>query len=425
MEISFQKLPQAKTKCTVKISAEQRSIAEQKALASLSEHANIKGFRKGKAPPDMVRAGIDPDDLLKETARVFLPDAVRQCLEQSKAAPILPPQVHVESQEPLVLSILFIEKPEVRLKKPEKITIEKKQTSAVEAKDIDAFLQRVLASHRTETVLDRPAQHGDVVYVESRATDAQDNAIKELSHPNVRLTVGSAEDFVPGISEHLHGMKGNDSKSMEARFPDTHAVPAVRGKKATVHVTVKSVAESRLPEITPEFLASTLRIKKTPDEFRKDIEHMLSEQQTNDERTRRENAFFDAVRAATTVDLAPELIEAEAQEMLKDLQERLQREGLTMEDWMTSMDKQPKDVLEMISDGAKKQLTLRLGLQEMMEWKKIVPDEEQFKRMLTDAKASAAQHGEGKPEDYEPDGSAYRQMEWEMKMRKLVAGYID
>ncbi len=424
MEITQQTLPHSRIKCSVKISAEERTKAEAQALTALAKRVNIKGFRPGMAPPDKVKASIDPDDLLKETARIFLPEAIRKSMEETKAAPILAPQVSVESQEPLTLSIVFVLKPEVSLKKPDRISVEKKETAKIEQKDIDEFLQRALAPHRVETVIDRPAARGDVVYVSSEATGKDGTAIAEISHPSIRLTVGSADDFVPGISDHLQGMKTNDVKEIDAAFPDSHAVPTLRGKTAKVKVSVKSVAESKLPELTAEFLESKLRVKKTPAEFRTEVEKMLGDQRMSEERRRREENFFDKVREATTVDLAPELVDAEVQEMLQDLQGRLQKDGLSMEDWIKAMGKEPKEIVDMMKETATKQLSLRLGLEELMNHKKITADEEQMKKILTEAKTSAATGGDMDPKDFEPEGSAYRQIEWDLRMRKLMEEYV-
>lgn len=425
MEISCQKLAQNRIKCTVKIGAEERAKAEMQALNALAKQVNIKGFRPGKAPPDKVRSSIDPDELLKETARMFLPDAITKSMEEGKAAPILPPQVAVETKEPLTLSILYIEKPTVTLSKPDKIKIEKKETATIEKKDVDDFLGKVLASHRTETVVDRAAQRGDVVYVSSEATDAEGKTLPELTHLNIRLTVGSTDDFVPGISDHLQGMKAFDSKTVDAAFTDKHVVPSLRGKKAKVKVSLKSVSEAKAPELTADFIEARLRMKKTPDELRSEVEKMLADQRGGEERRRREEAFFDAVRAATKVDLAPELIDAEVQEMLQDLQQRLRHENLTMDDWIKAMGKEPKEIVETMKQTAVKQLTLRLGLQELMDHKKIAPDQEQFTKILADSKAAAAQNDGLASEEFESGGSAYRQIEWDLKMRKLMGEYVD
>ncbi len=424
MEISCQTLSQSRIKCVIKFSAEEKAKAEQQALSVLGQRVNLKGFRPGKAPPDMVRASVNADDMLTETARVLLPDAIRQSLEQSKAQPILPPQVGVESRDPLTISILFIGKPEVTLRKPEKIKADKGEPTKIEQKDIDEFLQRALANHRVETVIDRPAQHGDVVYISSEAADAEGNPLKEISHPSVRLTVGSADDFVPGIGEHLQGMKTNDSKAIDAVFPSSHGVPALRDKKAKIKIAVKSVASVTMPEITAEFLETKLKLKRTPDEFKADVEKMLGDQKAGESRRKREEAFFDAIRAATTVDLAPELAEAEVQEMLRDLQERLQRENLTMDDWIKAMGKEPKEILETMRVNATKQLTLRLGLEAMLDWKKIAPDETKFKQIVADSKQSAARQGNIRSGDFEPGGNAYRQIEWDLRMRTLMDEYV-
>lgn len=423
MDITVDKKKDARIRATIVITVDEKKIAEAKALRLLAEHVNIKGFRAGKAPEAMVRERVGEEGVVEETVRVLVPDIIKNSLEKSGAKPVLRPSVHVVTKSPLTVEVVFVERPDVTLKKPDAISVEKK-IMTVSEEEIDAFVKKILLHDKTEVVVERAAKKGDSVEVSLQTKDAEGKEVKELSVGKYTLTIGE-EDLLPELEEPIIGMKKGEKKTVQLSFKKDHDIPALQGKKLSVEITVMQVSEVSLPVLTAAYLQSKLKIEKTPEEFRKDILAMLQSQKNDTEMKRREDELYDAVRKATVVNLPEELIDAEAQDILADFVERLQEQSTTLEDWMKQTKKEPAALLKEMKDISTSRSTLRLGMQELARHKKIEAPEKLLSQSLEQAKKNAATGNNRLSDDeYEAGGRVYEQIRFDLIMRTLVEDMI-
>lgn len=424
METKIEKLKESRIRATTVVTDAEKNAAEAKALERLSEQVNIKGFRAGKAPADMVRGRVTKEQLMEETVRVLLPDIMKKALDESKAKPILRPAASVTAVAPLTIALTFVERPPVSLKKPDSIKVEKKTMPAIDPKEIESFVRKVMMQDRVENPVERAVQAGDMVRM-SMTAEKKGKPVDELTVGNYTLTLG-AEDLLPELEPHLIGMKKDDKKKVDVTFPKTHEIPAIRGEKIAVEMTVKGVSEVKLPELTPEYLKTRLGAERTPDAFRAEVREMLTQRKRSDEMRRREEELYDKVRAATSVELAPELIDAEVQEMVADLHDRLQRQGMTMEQWLETTGKKSDAVIEEMKGIASSRIVLRFGMQELANKLGVEPNKDDVKsRLKQEADQAAMQNQPFPPEELLEGGSLYDRVHFELKMQQLIDKMIS
>lgn len=424
MDTKLEKLPQSRIRTVTTVTKEEHADAEKKALAALAEHTDIKGFRIGKAPADMVRSRVGQDRLMEETVRQLLPAILKEALEISKAKPMLRPAASVVSTEPLTIALTFVERPPVTVKKAESLTVEKKQIPEASEKDIEAFIRKVLIQDKTETPVDRPAAKGDFVRL-ALASKKKDKPVDELTIGNYSVVIGS-EDLLPELEPHITGMKKDEKKTSDILFPKDHDIPGIRGEKISVEMTVQGVAEVKLPELTQAYIKQRLGTDSTPEAFRADVKRMLTDRARSQELKRREEELYSLVRAATTVDLAPEVIDAEVQDMASDLRMRLEKQNLTMDDWLKSSNKDPKAVVDEMKQIAENRIRLRFGMQELAAKLKIDADPAAIETALASAKEAAKTNGRAMPEEeMTPGGSIYEHIRFDLTMQKLVSSMIE
>jgi len=141
--IKHRSLGHSRTEFTVTIAEEKRSQAEAAALAKLGEKMNVPGFRPGKIPSEVVREKAGDASILDATLDLLLPTIVTDLLTEHKLIPVVPPKVAVTSREPLTITVLIAEKPDVKLKHADRIKAEKSEVTVAE-KDIDDFLVKML-----------------------------------------------------------------------------------------------------------------------------------------------------------------------------------------------------------------------------------------------------------------------------------------
>jgi len=419
METTIEKLPQSRIRTLTVITDQERLEAEKIALAFLAEHVDIKGFRVGKAPAEMVRSRVGEEKLTEETVRALLPKVLKEALAKSNAKPILRPAASVTSTKPLTIALVFVERPTVTLKKPDAIKVEKKKFTETTDAEAETFIKKIISQDRTETPTDRAAKHGDLVNIAMAATK-KGKPVDELTVGHYNLVIG-AEDLLPQLETHVTGMKKDDKKTVDVTFPKEHDIPAIRGEKISIELTAKGVSEIKLPELTQEYLKTRLGSDITPDAFRAEVKKMLLDRKTSEEMKRREEDLYDKVRAATQVDVAPEILDAEVQDMVQDLHQRLEQQKMSMDDWLKATGKDPKSVVDEMKQIANSRIVLRFGMQELATKLGIEPDATVLESNVKAAKDHAEKNGRPIPEDeLKAGGSVYEQIKFDLKMQALV-----
>ena len=151
---------------------------------------------------------------------------------------------------------------------------------------------------------------------------------------------------------------------------------------------------------------------------------MLTTKQKNEEMKRREEELYAKTKEATQVEIAPELIDTETQEMLSDLQDRLKKQEMTLEQWLKSTGKEAKDVIEEMKGIAKDRIILRFGMQALAEWKKMEPDATKLAQAIAEERKQAESSHSIREEDWKPGGNAYEQILFNLRMQQLVQEMI-
>lgn len=183
--------------------------------------------------------------------------------------------------------------------------------------------------------------------------------------------------------------------------------------------------EDLLPELTQEYLKSRLGSGVTPDAFRSDVKKMITDRKRSEELQRREEELYDNVRAATTVDLAPEIIDAEVEDMAADLRSRLKQQGMTMDDWLKSSGKEASAVIGEMKGIAESRIKLRFGMQELASKLGIEAAPDAIASAITSAKAAAKKDGCDRAEnETEPGGTLYEHIRFDLTMQALVQKMI-
>jgi len=424
MQPIVEKLKQSRIKTTIVISADDRKKAEEAALVKLGQNIEIKGFRQGKAPSSLIRERVKDDDLLEQVVSYLLPGIVTESLKLSGAKPVIRPVANIKSFDPLTIELIFVERPAVILRKPEKISVEKKKPQEATAEEINDFIKKIMMHDRTETLADRPAAKGDLVRMSLSAKDEKGTMVQELVIGHYNILMGS-DDLLSELEPALIGMKKGEKKTAEVSFPQDHDITTVRGKKIQVEMNVKEVAEVKMPELTAEYIKTRLGADRTPEVFKADIKEMLTRKNREQELKRREEELFEKVSQSTSVDLAPEFIETEVREMLHDLGERLKKQQMTMEDWLKSTGKEAKTVTDEMRKIAADRITLRFGMQELAKHLKTEPAEDEIKKALAEAQKNDSHAGHHHPEEDSLSGGAlYEDVRWELTIRKLMEEII-
>lgn len=412
------KEPNGRVQYSIALSPEETKVAEDRALEHMGQNARIAGFRPGKAPLEMLRGKVDDGQLLEEAVRRMLSDIIRSVVERDTLKPIASPKVDVTSRSPIGITLVFLERPEVSVKGLKKISIPKTEPK-VDQKDVDRMVDYLRGQYRTTKVVDRPAKDGDQVTMNFKGSDAEGKEIPGTVAEGYKITLGS-KSLIPGFEEGLVGLKKGDAKDLKLTFPAKYHAEHLQNKPANFAVTVTEVEEVSMPELTDAFVKEN-QMGESAAAFRTSLEKNLRDQEETMEKRRRESALFEAIRLATTADLAPELIEQEARAIAEDLGNQLQRQKVTLQQWLEQNKKTPEQLKNDLTEEGKKRLTLRFGLEKALEELEIIVTDDEMQGAIKEA-LDAMTDVERKEEEahFEKGEHGYEDILWRKKIEKLL-----
>lgn len=415
----IKRLKGGRVECTVSFTEAEVAPAEEKALHELSRDIEIPGFRKGNVPMDQAKEKIDPQKLFEATIHHILPSTFEKLVKEHDIKPIIHPRVEAATRDPLSLKIVFIEKPEIKLKGVKKISIEKKEPT-VDEKEVQKMIDYVLEKHKKMTAVDREAKEGDLITMNFWGSDEDGKEIEGIRTEGHQVEIGS-KVLIPGFEENLKGMKKEEEKEFTLTFPEKYHAEQLQNKPVTFHVKVTKIEEVAKQELTDEFVKKELQAENV-DDFKKQVRESMMMQERAMEDQRRERVLMEELAKCTSVELAPELIDEETRQLVGEFEQQLQKQGMDLEKWMQASGKQPEEVLTDMKKQAEQRLTLRLGMQQLVEELNIDVTDEEMDLIVEGflAQATPEQRKEVEPA-YQKGAQAYEQLKWQKKVEKALA----
>ena len=347
-----------------------------------AKYFNIPGFRKGKAPFKMVERYYGDNIFYEDAFNELAPKVYDEEIKQNKVEVAGKPQVEIvqmEKGKELIFTAIVATKPEVKLDKYKGISL-KKIEYKVEDEDIDHEINH-MAEHnsRIVTVEDRPVKDQDIVTIDFEGF-VDGKPFEGGKAENHELTVGS-KTFIPGFEEQLIGMKIDEEKDINVKFPDEYFSKDLAGKDAVFHIKLHSIKEKQLPKIDDEF-AKDVSEFDTLEELKKSIRE--KKEKENEERAKREteDAAVEEVCKNTKIDIPSGMIELEIDNMEQNIDQRLRYQGLNLEQYLKMLGKTEASLREEYKEQAEKNVKSRLILDQIVKDEKIEADEKYVKEKM-------------------------------------------
>ena len=386
---------EVKVKITVEASKFDEAI--KKVYFQSAKYFNIPGFRKGKAPMQIVEKYYAKEIFYEDAFNEVAQKALEEAIEENKLEIVSRPDIEVEQIEKgkdLIFTAVMQTKPEVKLGKYKGVEIDKIEYKATE-KDVQHELSHMQEHNsRMISVDDRPVASGDIAvidfegFVDGKPFDGG----KAEGH---ELEIGS-NTFIPGFEDQVIGMNIDEEKEIEVKFPKEYFAKELAGKPATFKVKVHEIKKKELPELDDEF-AKDVSEFDTLKELKKDIK--AKKQKQNDEKAKYETqeAVIKAVCDDMKVEIPSGMIENEIDNMIKDIEQRLSYQGLKFEQYLQMMGKTEEDIRKEYEPQAIEGIKSRLALEAIIEAEKIEATEEDIDKKL---KEMAKNYGKENDEEF-------------------------
>ena len=372
MECKVEKTKNAnEVKLNVTIEAEKFDEAIKKVYFKSAKYFNIPGFRKGKAPMNIVEKYYGKEIFYEDAFNEVVPEELEKAVEENKLQVVSRPDIEVTQigkGQDLIFTAVFQTKPEAELGKYKGVEIKK-----IEYKVTDEDVEHELGhmqehNSRLISVEDRPVEKGDIANINFEGF-VDGVAFEGGKAENHDLEIGS-NTFIPGFEDQIIGMKIDEEKDIKVKFPDEYFSKDLAGKDATFKVKVNEIKKKELPTLDDEF-AKDVSEFDTLKELKASIKE--KQQKQNDERAKYEtqDAVIKAVCENVKVDIPSGMIETETENMLKDMEQRLAYQGLKLDQYLQMMGKTKEEMQKEYEPQAVEAIKSRLAIEAVIKAEKI------------------------------------------------------
>lgn len=350
-------------KLELTIEAQKFIEAIQKVYNKNAKYFNIPGFRKGKAPYNIVEKTYGVEAFYEDAFNEVVPEILEKEILENKLEVVSRPNIDIiqmEKGKDLIFTAIVQTKPEVKLGKYKGIEIKKIEYNVSDS-DIEEELKAMQEKNsRLVTIENRAVKKEDLVTIDFEGS-IDDVPFDGGKSDNYDLTIGSGQ-FIPGFEDQIIGMKTEEVKDIKVMFPEDYFSKDLAGKEAVFKVTLHGIKEKQLAKLDDEF-AKDVSEFETLSELKKSIREKIEHENEHKAEHETENAVVEAVCENVTIDIPSGMIELEVDNMVKDIEQRLTYQGMKLEQYLKFMNKSEKDFRKEYEEQAKKQVKIRLVLE--------------------------------------------------------------
>jgi trigger factor len=321
-------------KVKIEVPMDQVEAAFAKAYQDLRKTASIKGFRKGKAPLNVIakmyKEKVTPDVLQKLVQVGYV-----TALDTHNLNPISYPNIQYDDFRPdtgFFFSAQFEIRPEVELRKIDGLQV-KKELAAIPSEKIDEIINKIRENRAelTPVLEDRGVQYGDMVTLDfAGSVDSQ--PLEGGQAEDYQLEIGSNQ-FIPGFEDGLVNAKVGEEKTLHLSFPQDYQATHLSGKAVDFKVKIKKIEKKELPILDDAFVASLGGAIKTVAELRKQIEEDIQKSEAKRIFDDLKNRLLKVLVAENPVQVPLSLLEEQKKSLIDDVEKRMKEQGMGQQDF--------------------------------------------------------------------------------------------
>ena len=404
MKVTAERIPEAQVVLDIELDDERVERSLNQAARRLSQRYRIPGFRKGKAPRQVVERALSVDAVFEEAAERMLPQAVQEALDGEGLETIAPPQVEVTAREPVTLRVTVPLPPTIELGDYRSIAVARPESGYSE----DLVDEQVLSLRRRHALLEpveRAPQLDDQVTADLRAVVGEKEVLDE-SGAEFFLREGQ-QVALPGLLEQLLGLEiGVEHQfelDVEADWPDEE----VAGQTVAFHVTIHEVKQEELPDPDDDFAMEVSDEFETFAELRARIADQLREGAEQQVKEQLRVAVLQAAIAKATLEYPPALVEHEVEHMRQEFARQMGQDPAT---FLRDEGEQGEQLMASFRAQANDRVINTLVLEEAAKAEQIAVTDEEVEADLEELLLTV-------PEERAPDDAVRERMRLNIRER--------
>lgn len=379
MSLQVEKLDNNMAKLTIEVAAEELEKALNNAFQKNKNKFNIPGFRKGKATRAIIEKMYGKEVFYEEAANEVISAAYEKAYDECEEEIVSSPKidvVQIEAGKPFIFTAEVALKPAVELGKYIGVKVDKADVDVTD-EEVDAEINAEREKNsRTVDVTDRAVQMGDI------ATIDFEGFVDGVAFPGGKgedypLTIGSGA-FIPGFEEALVGAEVGKECDVNVTFPAEYQAEELAGKAAVFKCTVKKLQAKELPELNDDFASEVSETADTVAAYKEEVKAKIASRKEEEAKIAKEDAVVEAIIADAKMDIPEAMIETQQRQIIQDYAQRLQAQGLTMEQYMQFTGLDFAGLMAEVQPKALKRIQSRLVLEAIVAKENITVTDEEF-----------------------------------------------
>ena len=383
MEAKMEKIDVNVVKFEVKVEADKFKEALTRAYKKNVKKFNVPGFRKGKVPMNVVKKYYGVEVLLEDAVNFAIEGSYANVLKENNVRPVDFPKVEVvqaEEGKDLIYTAEVTVYPEVELGAYKGLNVEKK-TYEVTEEEVAAKLKEMQEKNARVEVKEGAIENGNIAVIDFKGF-IDGVAFEGGEGHDYSLEIGSGS-FIDNFEEQLVGAKAGDKVEVNVTFPENYGKEELNGKPAKFEVEVKEVKAKELPVLDDEF-AKEVSEFETLEALKEDTTKKLEEANTARAEREYEEDILRAVVENAKMDIPAVMVEQEIDRMVQNLAQRLQYQGLTLEQYFQFTGTDAEKMREYMKENAETKVKTELVLEALQKAEKMEVLDEELKEKASE-----------------------------------------
>ncbi|MGL5915265.1 MAG: trigger factor [Culicoidibacterales bacterium] len=385
MSVKVEKLENSRVKLTFSISEEVFATAMDKAFAKVVQEVSEPGFRKGKMPRALFEKKYGKESLYHEALDMALPVAYPAALDEAGIDPVSMPTIDIEAFEPqndnIVVTAEVAVRPEVTLGDYKGLSVE-----ALEVEVTEADMEKETMAAREKSAEMLVKNDGEVAMGDTAVIDFEGFkdgvAFDGGKGENHSLAIGS-NSFIPGFEEQLVGAKTGETREIEVSFPEAYHAADLAGQPVKFVVTVHEIKERIVPELSDALVAELgMDGVETVEDFNNTTRTRLVVEKAEAAESHTKNELVRLATENASMEIAPEMIDTEIDNMIKNFEQQLSQQGLNFEQYVQFTGQDLAAVRGQMKDQAETNIRTGLTLEAIADAEGIDATDEQVEAEL-------------------------------------------
>ena len=406
-----------KSEVVIKIEGKEWTDALDKAFKEKVKTVTVDGFRKGKVPRDIYEKKFGKESLYLAASDYVVENAFKKALDESKLVPVVQPSVDIKSVDDKGIEFTFkiITKPEVTIKKYKGLKVKPTKVQ-VTKEEIEHEMGHILERY-TET---RSKENGIVENKNIAVIDFEGfkdgKAFEGGKAENYELEIGS-NTFIPGFEEQLIGMKLNEEKDINVKFPDDYHAENLKGAPVVFKVKVNDIKE-KVERAFDKELFEDLAIEgvDSKEALEKHIKEDIVTRKEMDAENKYVETLLEEVSKNVEVDIPEEMVEEEIDRLIQRYEEQLKMQGVSLELYYEFTKTTENELRAQMEKEAYSHVLYRLMLEELLTIEKVEVKEDEVDKEVEEM----AKKYNMKKDDFIKAFGGKDMVKYDLEIRKII-----